>query len=139
MGGPPMPQIHALRVRQFAHQRRSGSTIILVTMFMTAFRQFCRPVHFAVLCLALTTAAAAHAAEKVDFEREIQPVLSEHCFRCHGQDDKSRKAQLRLDNRETALRGGKSRSAAIVPGQPQQSEIIVRLTSDDPDKLMPPP
>ena len=73
-----------------------------------------------------------------DFNRDIRPILSENCFHCHGPDAKQRKAKLRLDTRAgaTAVHDG---SAAIVPGQPDQSELWHRVTSNDPDERMPPP
>jgi len=73
-----------------------------------------------------------------DFTREVQPILSQHCFTCHGPDEQSRKAGLRLDVREAALQGGDSDGAAIVPGQPEASALLVRLLSHDADEVMPP-
>jgi hypothetical protein len=73
------------------------------------------------------------------FNRDIRPILSEHCFNCHGTDEKNRKAGLRLDERGAALRGGRSGTAAIVPGKPEQSELIRRITAHDADEVMPPP
>lgn len=74
----------------------------------------------------------------VDFNREIRPILSKHCFACHGFDPSTREAELRLDNFEGATRdlGG---SFALVPHQPKASEIVTRIYSDDADVLMPPP
>ena len=74
----------------------------------------------------------------MDFDREIRPILSEHCYACHGPDQKARKADLRLDRKEDAFRdrGG---YAAIVPGKVEESELIARITSGDPDEMMPPP
>lgn len=77
-------------------------------------------------------------AARVDFNRDIQPVMADTCFRCHGFDEKARKAGLRLDVRTEALRPAKSGAIPIVPGQPQASEIIRRLFTDDADDLMPP-
>jgi hypothetical protein len=77
------------------------------------------------------------AAEKVDFSRDIQPILSSRCYECHGPDVSTRKAKLRFDDREnaTAERDG---VVAIVPGRPDQSELIARLTTPDEDDRMPP-
>ncbi len=72
--------------------------------------------------------------EPIEYNRDIRPILSEACFRCHGPDSASRKADLRLDRREAAV-GAKS----IVPGDPESSEIIARIFSDDPEEVMPPP
>src|SRR4051812_27667213 len=79
----------------------------------------------------------AIAAAPPEFNRDVRPILSESCFFCHGQDPKHREAKLRLDQRDQALRdlGG---YAAIVPGKPERSEVIKRLTSHDADERMPP-
>ena len=74
-----------------------------------------------------------------DFLRDVQPILAEHCTQCHGVDEKERKSGLRLDQRDAALKGGDSGTAAIVPGKPDKSELIRRITSTDPDEVMPPP
>jgi dsRNA-specific ribonuclease len=72
------------------------------------------------------------AAEPVDFQRDVRPLLSEACFHCHGPDEKHREADLRLDVGD-ALPDG-----LIVAGDPAASELIKRITSDDPDLKMPP-
>ncbi len=68
----------------------------------------------------------------LQFNRDVRPILSDACFTCHGPDKAKRKADLRLDTRE----GAKS---SVVPGKPDESELVQRLTSADPHKLMPPP
>lgn len=78
------------------------------------------------------------AEDTPDFNREIRPILAENCFHCHGPDKKSRKGGLRLDTLEGA-RGGGEFAEAVVPGQPEKSELIARIHSDDLDELMPPP
>lgn len=83
--------------------------------------------------------AASKGVRAVDYEREVRPVLSQHCFKCHGMDEQARKAKLRLDSREAALAPLKSGARAIVPGQPDQSELIRRIFSADEDEVMPPP
>ena len=83
--------------------------------------------------------AASPVWAEADFTRDVRPILSGICFKCHGPDDKSRKGGLRLDLREEALKAGKSDELAIVPGKPEKSEIIRRITSTDPDEIMPPP
>jgi len=75
---------------------------------------------------------------KIDFSREIRPILSDNCFKCHGPDEKERKAKLRLDLKEEALKPSKSGDYAIVPGDVARSKLIERITSKDPDEVMPP-
>jgi mono/diheme cytochrome c family protein len=78
-------------------------------------------------------------AEVPDFTREVRPILSEHCFKCHGPDDAARQANLRLDLREAALKKSDSGAIAIVPGKPEVSELVRRIASHDADDMMPPP
>ncbi len=82
--------------------------------------------------------AVGRAAEPLSFNRDIRPILSENCFACHGFDPKHREGGLRLDTFEgaTADRDG---ARGIVPGKIDQSDIWQRITSDDPDVVMPPP
>ncbi len=79
------------------------------------------------------------SAAPVDFNREVQPILSDNCYHCHGPDSSSRKAGLRLDLQEAAFAGGKSGLASIVPGKPDESELIARIVSHDPEEIMPSP
>jgi len=79
---------------------------------------------------------AGRAADAPDFVREVRPILATHCFNCHGFDAGARKAGLRLDERAAALLPAKSGAHAIVPGHPEASELLLRVTdSADP---MPP-
>ncbi len=78
------------------------------------------------------------AGDKVDFNYDIRPIISAKCFHCHGPDEKSRKAKLRLDMREEAIKE-RDDVRAIVPGDAAASELIARITSTDPDEVMPPP
>ncbi len=80
---------------------------------------------------------AAQAAPPIRFNKDIRPILSENCFRCHGFDSAKRKSGLRLDTPEGAMAdlGG---YAAIVKGRPGQSELVKRIVNHDPDELMPP-
>jgi hypothetical protein len=75
---------------------------------------------------------------EIDFNRDVRPILSDRCYACHGPDEHSREADLRLDQRESAL-GSNEEGAAIVPGKPDSSELTARINSDDPDAVMPPP
>ena len=79
------------------------------------------------------------AFDDVDFNRDIRPILSEKCLLCHGPDPEGLEAGLRLDLREAALSVLESDLIAIVPGSPEESELIARISSDDEDVRMPPP
>jgi mono/diheme cytochrome c family protein len=84
--------------------------------------------------------AAAHGAEKSpDFTRDIRPILSRNCFACHGPDEHDRRGGLRLDDREAAIAELDSGARAIVPGRPDESELVARIHETDPDTMMPPP
>ena len=76
-------------------------------------------------------------AEPVDFNRTIRPILSANCFQCHGPDANERKADLRLDLRNEAVKE-RDGVTAIVPGHPERSAVISRMRSSDPDEKMPP-
>jgi Planctomycete cytochrome C len=78
------------------------------------------------------------AEPPVDFDREIRPILSEHCYPCHGPDQRTRKADLRLDRKNDAFRVREG-IAVIVPAKVEESEMIRRVASGDPDEVMPPP
>src|SRR5688572_3751283 len=86
-------------------------------------------------CLAF---ADVRADEAIDFSRDIRPILSNACFKCHGPDDGQRQAELRLDTPEGAFAdlGG---HAAFKPGSAAESEALRRILSSDPDEKMPPP
>ena len=88
------------------------------------------------LLIVFCWSAAAGAAE-VDFLRDVRPILSDACFQCHAADEANRQADLRLDRRDSvfANRNGK---AAVVPREPQQSELARRITSNDAGVRMPP-
>jgi hypothetical protein len=83
-------------------------------------------------------ASAADPAPRPDFNREIRPILSNKCFLCHGPDETKREGELRLDQADDlgTDRGG---YRVVVPGQADQSELIRRITSNDPGERMPPP
>ena len=96
-----------------------------------------RPVRSAILsCLLL--APALPGAEKVSFNRQILPLLSDQCFACHGPDAAERKGGLRLDQRESAIGPAESGEPAIVPGDPAKSALITRIYTEDEDDHMPP-
>jgi len=77
------------------------------------------------------------AADKVQFARDIQPILASSCLVCHGPDEKMRKAGLRLDVRESALKSLRSGGKAIVPGDARSSELLTRIHSEGSDRMPP--
>ena len=87
-------------------------------------------------CL-LLIALSAQASAKVDFTRDIRPILSDKCFHCHGPDENTREAKLRLDTQEGS-RANLDGVRAIIPGKPDESELLHRILTKDTDELMPP-
>jgi len=90
----------------------------------------------AILCAWSLQVSLAFGAERVHFSRDVLPILAQNCFTCHGPDAKARKADLRLDQKEIALRKSEP---VIVPGKSAESELIQRITSQELDVVMPPP
>lgn len=96
------------------------------------------PVQYLIIISALVLAVCnVIQAAPLDFNRDIRPILSDKCIGCHGPEEESREADLRFDQLETALedRGG---YAVIKPGEPENSEMMARILSDDEDLQMPP-
>lgn len=101
---------------------------------LTFFRRLKRCV---IIAVAIWTSISTRSTQaSVDFSRDILPLLKERCVECHGPE--TAEAALRLDTMTDALRGGDSGERVIDPGKSGQSYLIARLTSDDPDKRMPP-
>jgi hypothetical protein len=93
-----------------------------------------------LLCMAsLTSSTCGLAQTSVDFQRDIQPIFSEHCSHCHGSDASTREGGLRLDIREYALAGGESGKPAISINSSVTSHLVERIEATDPDSIMPPP
>jgi mono/diheme cytochrome c family protein len=99
-------------------------------------RSFILLVAMAVAFLACGIPATAD--EKVNFNRDIRPILSDNCFQCHGPDEKKREGGLRLDAREHALKGGESGEAGILTDDPAKSALLRRVVSTNADERMPP-
>ncbi|MBU6302364.1 MAG: DUF1553 domain-containing protein [Verrucomicrobia bacterium] len=98
-----------------------------------------RSLPFPALCLLLAVVRADAAdPAPLQFNRDIRPILSEKCFQCHGPDPKKRDSGLRLDEGAAATADRKG-IRAIAPGNPGASELLARVTSNDPDEVMPPP
>ena len=90
------------------------------------------------LIFTILVTASPIVAQDVNFNREIQPLLSDNCYPCHGPDENKRKADLRLDT-EDGLRADLDGKKLIVPGKPEESELYLRISHKDQDELMPPP
>ncbi len=104
-----------------------------------------RALHRLLLVFAAAPLAAQHdgvvtetARSAVDYLRDVRPILAQHCYGCHGPDANERKAELRLDRRGDAF-ADRDGVPAFVAGDPAASEAMLRVTSDDPDEVMPPP
>ncbi len=104
---------------------------------MPPLPRFAPLLSLSALVLAVGAGTAAPPVERVEYNRDVRPILADHCFACHGPDKNTRKAGLRLDNAvdATAERDG---SRAVAPGNPEASEILKRLTADEPGQRMPP-
>lgn len=92
----------------------------------------------AILLVMAVVCGRVQAGPAVDYARDIQPILANNCFLCHGPDPKTRKGGLRLDLRAEALKPGRSGAAPIVPGKSADSELIKRILTSDAAALMPP-
>jgi len=114
---------------------------VVATFLPARWRPAAALVAAAILALGTGSrvARSEDAPPAPDFQRDVQPIFSEHCGHCHGVDEQSRKGDLRLDIRQHALEGGESGQPAIVPGKPEDSELVSRIRSDDPGTIMPPP
>lgn len=92
-----------------------------------------------VLAIAARGGVPGLADDRIVFNRDIRPILSENCFQCHGPDERQRQGGVRLDRYESATQPGDSGNYAIHVQEPIESEILRRIVSDNPDRLMPPP
>lgn len=117
---PPGPRpIHPNMIQMIRHVTRRRSIAIV----------------FVIASLLITGDVLAEDSDGVvDFSKQIRPILAGHCWTCHGPDEKSRTADLRLDVRENAIA-----ASAIVPNDPSASKLVERILSDDPESQMPPP
>ncbi|MCA8976774.1 MAG: DUF1549 domain-containing protein, partial [Planctomycetes bacterium] len=96
----------------------------------------CLPLIPALLTAALAGQSAAPATS-IDFDRDIRPLLANHCFQCHGPDAGKRKGKLRLDRKADAF-GARQNGPAIVAGDAEGSDLVRRILAEDPDERMPP-
>ena len=93
---------------------------------------------FLLLLMPVISLAGFSAPDPVRFGRDVLPILSANCFSCHGPDEKNRQAGLRLDV-ESDAKSKRRSGLPVAPGQPEKSLLLARLTSPDPDVVMPPP
>jgi mono/diheme cytochrome c family protein len=119
------------RIKDFSIILSMTKTMRIATLPATWLSLF-----FSVVWIELFPLEAASSS--IDFSRDVQPILSDNCYACHGPDSAKRKAGLRLDDPESAKKVLKSGTRAIVPGDPARSSLIERVTSKDADELMPP-
>lgn len=130
----------------------SSIEVIMLTRFSHIKRKWVFPILLLIglccldACGSEDTAPGALAGQKripdkVDFNYHIKPILSDRCFKCHGPDERTREAGLGLHEAEAAFAalGDKKDHFAIVAGKPDESSMISRIFSDDPDLVMPPP
>src|SRR5437763_10845938 len=123
------PTEFAPRPRRTAPRHRGT---LLMSRFRCTFPAAPRSALIALSFLAI--ASPVRSAPPVEYNRDVRPILSDNCFYCHGPDKNQRKAKLRLDIREEALK-----KEAFVPGQPEKSELVRRIFASDPEDMMPPP
>jgi len=102
-------------------------------------RGFRLPALVCLVLVFLSPVTVCADSARIDFNRDIRPILSENCYACHGPDAETRKAGLRLDLKESALAKLKSEDFAVVPGDVTKSGLIQRITAKDVDDRMPPP
>ena len=102
-----------------------------------------KPLPFVLGLVIASSAVVALAADPpepartIDYNRDVRPILADNCFKCHGPDEKQRKAKLRLDTRDGFLTDT-TNGKAVVPGHASKSEVIARITSQNPAEAMPP-
>src|SRR5690606_27287150 len=122
-GGPPAPRSYPLA-------SSCSQWSVSLVMSINPFRGRSFSTSSVLLCLAGWLALSAHAARAADgrleFNRDVRPILIDACISCHGPDSASRQADLRLDRRDDAIE-----MAAITPGDPDASEMIRRILSED--------
>ncbi len=107
-------------------------------MYRTATNRVLRQTALCLVALATTLSGEPRLSRPVSFNRDIRPIMSDTCFRCHGPDKNARMMDLRLDIREEALKKTATGVTPILPGNPDGSAIVARIFTDDPARLMPP-
>jgi hypothetical protein len=125
------------------YQRRLAGTRAGALGCVVGMRWIGGCLAFALAWPALASAGAGFPSNKTgtfhpEFDRDIRPILAENCYPCHGPDENKRKAKLRLDRSENALKALPNGEIAIVPGDPARSKLIERITAKNQDDVMPP-
>ncbi len=126
----------AIREKRRRVQPRTDASAPAVPGFRT--REFARWV-WLVLILAGAGSGRDARSASISYSRDVKPILSEHCYACHGPDEKTRKAGLRLDREDDAGKALKSGHRAVVGGDLSASALVGRVLETDPDEIMPPP
>lgn len=137
MHGVKLPSLPSMGKRMLNSQLRE-SLSLLTTQALRQMRFVSLNKWLFAILLSLTASAAIAQEPEIDFLRQVRPLLGDKCFRCHGADEGSREGGLRLDELDAALVGGDSGEPAIVPGDPDASELIRRILTDAPSDRMPP-
>lgn len=122
--------------RSDSQLRRLTADILLVKHTTASMQRISRLLSQVIPPLLM--ASSVFAEEEVDFSRDVRPILSNHCFQCHGPDNATRKADLRLDRRDAAV-ADHDGQMAIIPGDAANSIVVDRITSPDGELRMPPP
>jgi len=99
---------------------------------------FLRSSALACLALGAWIGGLQTAQAELDFNRDVRPILSDRCFHCHGPDAKNQNSPMRFDSFENAI-ADHDGVRGVVPGKPDESELVYRIETDDPDDIMPPP
>jgi hypothetical protein len=114
-------------------------SILLADKTLVLSDWFMKFIFFLTSCFCFLFSSSVSNAEEIDFTRDVRPLLSGRCFKCHGPDPETRESGLRLDESQAAQTELDSGERAIVPGKITASELIARITSDDEFTRMPPP
>lgn len=109
-----------------------------LTFHGSRFKSFLSLLLFLQLLISSVNHLFAADPDKIEFNRDVRPILSDYCFSCHGPDKNHRQADLRLDT-EAGLIGDEGKSGVVVPGKPTDSELFRRITVAEGDEKMPPP
>ena len=133
----PMSNRHAKAATlAFASIQATIVGMVLQKNMVSVRLEMSRSIFAVCVCgLAVFAADWSVADDSVQFSRDVLPILSDRCFHCHGPDAEHREADLRLDQRESAV----DDLAVVVPGDPDESELLARISSVDRDLFMPPP